>query len=161
MKTIAYCALLYGSDYLAYAIRSVIDHVDELWVLYSAQGSHGHSTTLQCPDHAKDLYDIAQQAAGDKLRWYTASPGQWRHEGEQREYIHKLVPDADVILVLDADEVWSDGLAKEVVDQYAREANWNGAFRTLRLPIIHYWRSFYRCILHDPAYPSRVIFHKV
>jgi hypothetical protein len=152
MKVISYTALHYSADYLAYALRSVIDHVDEAWVLYSATGSHGHSTDLVCPDHAKDLYDIAQQAAGDKLRWYTASPGQWAHEGMQREFIHQLVPDADVILVLDADEVWSDGLAEFAVD-----ATTSAGFRDWRLPIIHYWRSFHRCVTEDPAYPIRVI----
>src|SRR6185503_16164213 len=31
----------------------------------------------------------------------------------------------------------------------------------LRMPMIHYWRSFYRAILHDPAFPERVIYPKI
>jgi hypothetical protein len=151
-KTIAYTALHYGADYLAWAIRSIIDYVDEYWVLFSPVGSHGHSTSAVNPDHAADLFEIAQQAAGDKLRWYSASPYQWKTEGEQREYIHTLVPDADVILVLDADEIWSDGLA-----EFAIDATTSAGYRDWRLPMIHYWRSFHCAILHDPAYPVRVI----
>lgn len=155
-KAIAYCALHYGTEYLAYAIRSVIDDVSEFWVLYSATGSHGHSTDHVCPDHAADLYAIALDAAGGKLRWYTASPGQWANEGQQRDYIHVLAPDADVVLVVDADEVWADGLAKDAI-AYASTANMN----RIRLPFAHLWRSFSRGFLHDPAYPERVICPKI
>jgi hypothetical protein len=154
-KTIAYTALHYGADYLAWAIRSIIDYVDEYWVLFSPVGSHGHSTSAVNPDHAADLFEIAQQAAGDKLRWYSASPYQWKTEGEQREYIHTLVPDADVILVLDADEIWSDGLAVEAIE-FAQTTQ----VKTIRLPFIHLWRSFRRGFAHDPAYPTRVIVPK-
>jgi hypothetical protein len=160
LKTIAYIALHYGADYLAYAIRSVIDHIDELWVLYSPTGSHGHSTTVVCPDHAADLFEIAQQAAGDKLRWYSASPGQWRHEGEQREYIHTLAPDADVILVLDADEIWHSEMVSAVLN-YAGTVQYSEPKHAFRLPMIHMWRSFHRAILHDPAFPTRVIFPRI
>lgn len=72
--TIAYTALHYGADYLGWAIRSVIDAIDEYVVLYAAQGSHVFRTTLPCPDNRKELYTIARQAARDKLRWYD---GEW------------------------------------------------------------------------------------
>jgi hypothetical protein len=160
MKIVAYTALLYGADYLGWAIRSVIDYVDEYWCLYSPTGSHGHQTDLVCPDHAADLYDIAKAAAGEKLHFYTASPGQWIHENQQREYIHTVAPDADVILVLDADEVWSINLVRNLIEDYIDMGNnWN--ISRLRLPIIHYWRSFLRCVVHDPAFPERIIFPKV
>jgi hypothetical protein len=152
MKIVAYTALLYGADYLGWAIRSVIDHIDKYWVLYSAQGSHGHQTDLVCPDHAADLYDIAKQAAGDKLHWYTASPGQWQHEGMQRDYIHTVAPDADIILVVDSDEVWSEGLA-----DFAIKTSVKANPKLMRLPMYHYWRSFRRAVLGDPALPVRVI----
>lgn len=163
MKAIAYCALHYGAAYLAYAIRSVIDDVSEFWVLYSATGSHGHSTDHVCPDHAADLYAIAQEAAGGKLRWYTASPGQWRHEGEQRDYIHVLEPDADIVFVVDADEVYSDGLAATIIADYARAVELGSTWEInrFRLPMVHFWRSFHRCVTNDMAYPERVIFPKV
>lgn len=158
MRVVAYTALHYGSEYLAYAIRSIIDHVDAYYVLYAAKGSHGSRTSIPCPDTREQLYAIAQQAAGDKLVWVD---GDWTQEGQQRDYIHTLEPDADVVLVLDADEIWGDGLAESVITQAWKQTGWMGTIRNLRLPIIHYWRSFYRCVLRDPAYPVRAIFPHV
>lgn len=155
MKVISYTALHYGSDYLYHAIKSVIDHVDEHYVLYSPVGSHGSRTELPCPDTRQQLYELAVLAAGDKLRWVD---GEWPDEGKQRETIHLVAPDADVILVVDADEIWGEGLMQSVM------ININNPhvtrIRCWRLPIIHYWRSFYRAVLHDPAFPVRVIFPK-
>lgn len=159
-KIISYTALHYGAAYLAWALRSVIDHVDEAWILYSPRGSHGTRAAQQCPETREQLYAIADYAAGDKLRWVD---GDWRYENQQREAIHGLCPDADVILVLDSDEVWHEALAQVHIGYYKNcvEHFCMPAHRFLRLPIIHYWRSFYRCVRHDPAYPVRVIYPKV
>lgn len=153
MKVISYTALHYGSDYLYHAIRSVIDHVDEHHVLYSPVGSHGARADMPCPDSRGDLYDLALLAAGDKLRWHD---GEWPDEGKQRESIHLVAPDADVILVVDADEIWSWG----AVDCALMVGAAQPPIRSWRVPIIHYWRSFYRCVLRDPAYPTRIILPK-
>jgi len=154
MKVVSYTALHYGADYLGWAIRSVIDHVDEHVILYSDVGSHGHQTDRVCPDSRETLYQIAQQAAGDKLRWID---GHWPYEGAQRDAVHEVVPDADVILVVDADEIWPTYPIKfdpQSNSPIFQRHSW-------RVPIIHYWRSFYRCVLHDPAYPIRIICPKV
>jgi hypothetical protein len=151
VKTIAYTALHYGTDYLGYAIKSIIDYVDEYWVLYSAIGSHGFRTNVPCPDSRTDLYTIAQAVAGDKLHWVD---GEWAHEGLQRGSITKYCPDADVIIVLDADEIWN---LEHIPDVRAVWRQMTKTSRHIRYPIIHYWRSFYRAVLHDPAYPVRVI----
>ena len=153
MNVIAYTALHYGRDYLASAIRSVIDHVDEYHVLYSAVGSHGFAANVPCPETRDELYAIAESAAGGKLRWHD---GQWAHEGYQRDSIHVYAPDADVILVVDADEVWPRGLVRNMTDG----VDMPFFPHRVRLPMIHYWRSFHRAILHDPAYPVRVIYPK-
>lgn len=152
MKVISYTALHYGSDYLYHAIRSVIDHVDEHYVLYSPVGSHGTRTALPCPDTRQQLYDLAVMAAGDKLRWVD---GEWPDEGKQRETIHLVAPDADVILVVDADEIWPEELVKWATDRDYPCGQILAA--KFRIPIIHYWRSFYRAILHDPAFPVRIL----
>lgn len=159
MKVVGYTALLYGKDYLAYAIRSIIDHIDEYHVLYSSIGAHGHRTSTPCPETRDELYAIAQSAAGDKLRWHD---GEWPYEGAQRDSIYEYAPDADVIVVLDADEIWGvhPGFGNSLVEQAISTAQFNTEFRAFRVPIIHYWRSFYRVILHDPAYPVRVIMPK-
>jgi hypothetical protein len=149
MKTIAYTALHYGRDYLAYAIRSIIDYVDEYHVLYSAVGSHGTRTNVPCPESRGELAAIALKAAGHKLRWHD---GEWPHEGAQRDSIYEYVPDADVILVLDADEIWDAELVRMVLDGASIQS-----VRELRVPMIHYWRSFYRAITDDVSFPTRVI----
>lgn len=154
-KVVGYCALHYGLPYLEWSIRSVIDHVDEFYVLYSPHGSHnGNRGTLPPIDSEADLQAAARRGAGDKLRWIT---GEWSHEGQQRDSIHQYAPDADVILVVDSDEIWGDGLAETAV---ALHDDLMHLPRRMRIPIIHYWRSFYRCVLHDPAYPERVIYPK-
>lgn len=149
MKVIAYTALLYGACYLDAAIRSVIDNVDEYYVLHTDVGSHGHRTGTASPDTRDELHAIAHDAAGKKLRWYTS---QWAHEGQQRDAIFVLSPDADIVIPLDYDEVWQPGLldrALERVSKYPEVKRW-------RIPFRHYYRSFYWCILHDPAYPHRL-----
>lgn len=150
-KVIAYTALHYGKDYLASAIRSVIDAVDEHHIIYTPIGSHGHRSERACPESREELYEIARQASGSKFHWHE---GTWAWEGQQRDAIMQYAPDADVILVVDADEVWSEGLAafaiREGAVHYPTIRHW-------RIPMVHYWRSFERCVVHDPAFPTRMI----
>lgn len=152
MKTVAYTALRYGADYLGYAIRSVINHVDEYHVLYATQPSHGHPSDAICPDIEAELHEIAWQAAGSKLQWHR---GDWNYEGQQRGAILELVPDADAIISLDSDEIWGDELAEEVL-RFAMD----GSVRYWRCMMVHYWRSFHKAIPCDPAYPVRVTIPK-
>lgn len=154
MKVIGFTCLHYGTDYLGWAIRSVIDHVDEHHIIYSPVGSHGHHTERRCPDTRDELYAIAKRAAGSKLVW---SEGRFPHEGAHRSHIHVVAPDADVILVVDADEIWPVGMAETILALPA-----NGApVRRIRVSMVHFWRSFYRAVLHDPAWPHRVLYPKV
>lgn len=152
MNVIGYMALHYGSDYIYHSIKSVIDHVDQFYVLYSPVGSHGAHTDLPCPDNRQQLYELAVLAAGDKLRWVDNT---WPDEGKQRESIHAYAPDADVILVVDADEIWRP-ISTPL--RYWLEVSARLNHRAFRLHMIHYWRSFYRAVLHDPAFPERVLF---
>lgn len=149
MKIISFTALHYGMDYLRDALLSVLDVVDEAWVLYSPIGSHGHRTDTPCPEHMADLYRLACETAGDKLRWYA---GTWDYEGSQRDAIYQLAPDADIVLTLDADEVWPEGLAAAAI----AELQGSGA-RYGRMALIHFWRSFGRAVLDDAAAPVRIV----
>jgi hypothetical protein len=155
MKVVGFTALHYGRDYLAYAIRSIIDHVDEHHIAYTAIGSHGHRTTIPCPETRDELFAIAQSAAGSKLRWHD---GEWPHEGAQRDSIHEYAPDATLIIVCDSDEIYHPSMLDEVVTNHLNQDGWVMNHRRIRVPMIHYWRSFYRCVLHDPALPVRFIF---
>lgn len=150
MKIVAYTALRYGRDYLGYAIQSIIDRVDEYHVLYAPQPSHGYFDPTPCPETREELFAIAQTIAGPKLRWHD---GDWRQEWAQRSAIHEYAPDADAIIVLDADEIWSE---RALTTLDAELPTYKGA--TMRIPFVHFWRSFHTAILHDPAAPPRVIF---
>jgi len=152
VKIIAYTALHYGADYLPYAIRAVIDHVQEWHILYSAQGSHGHRSDVTCPESRDLLHQIAHESAGDKLRWHD---GDWTHEGKQRDSIHTFAPDADMVLNVDYDELWTQGGLQSAIQQAM-----DGDAHAYRVPMVHFWRSFRRAILHDPAYPTRIIMPK-
>lgn len=149
MKVIAYTALRYGRDYLGYAIQSIIDRVDEYHVIYAEVPSHGHYDPTPCPEAREELYAIAHTVAGPKLRWHD---GRWAQEWQQRSAIHEFAPGADVIIVLDADEVWSE----RALTALDGEMGFMGS--AIRIPFVHFWRSFHQAILHDPAAPARVLF---
>lgn len=149
MKVVGVLALLYGVDFISYAIQSVIDVCDEFHVLYSPAGAHGSRTDIPCPDRREDLLALAEYTAGSKLRWHD---GMWGAENVQRESVYQYTPDADVYLTVDSDEVYADGLAEDAV----RFAVDSGAKR-VRLPFVHLWRCFHRGFAHDPAYPERVV----
>jgi len=151
-KIVAFTALHYGLEYLQWAARSVIDDVDEWHIAYARVGSHGHRTEIPCPETEQQLRIAATQIAGHKLRWH---PGEWNVEGHQREMIYEYAPDADVIIILDADEIWHDGLVQHAIAYSAQRND-----REWRLPMIHFWRSFRRAVLHDPAYPVRLVWPK-
>lgn len=157
-KVIAFTCLHYGKPYLAWAMRSLIDYVDEYVVIYSDVGSHGHRSEVSCPETRDELHAIAQQAAGDKLRWHE---GRFATEGEQRDHVFKVAPDAAVIFVADYDEIWPAAMVQSVLDYAFTVTNSIPPFRAIRTPMVHAWRSFNRMILHDPAYPTRVIFPRI
>lgn len=147
----AYTALHYGSPYLAYAIRSVIADVDRYYVLYSPNGSHGTRSNAELPasDNRAALQEIARQEAGDKLEWID---GLWFNEGQQRDSIYGYASGAELILVVDYDEIWQTGAAAQAIERARR-----GEAEKYRVPMIHYWRSFYWGFTRDPAWPVRVL----
>lgn len=149
MKIAAYTALTYGSPYLKYAIESVIDSVNEYVVLYSDHGSHsGRRNRFKPKGEGKSkLFSIAHGAAQDKLKWVN---GDWQFEGKQRDSIWQHT-DADFVIVLDYDEVWPIGAVERSLALCARyRAN-------IRLPLIHFWRSFQWAVIDDMAAPVRVM----
>lgn len=150
-KIIAYTALLYGASYLSSAIQSAIDYVDEWHILHASGPSHGSATSLPNPEAHFEFFAVARLAAGKKLHWHE---GDWKQENQQREAIYEFAPDADVILNIDSDEVWTPKVWALLQDNL----NWQGAY--IRIPFIHFYRNFHHAILHDPAAPARVLFPK-
>ena len=148
-KVIAFTCLHYGKSYFAAAIQSVIDTVDEYYVIYTDEGSHGHKSGMVCPDKRSELMGIAHDVAGRKLRWFD---GKFATEGMHRDTIYHIAKDADIILTVDSDELFPDGIAAEAIAL----AKTSGV-RDHRLPFVHFWRSFRRAVIHDPAYPVRIV----
>lgn len=153
-KIVANMGLMYGRDYLDVAIRSVIDGVDELHVQYALRPWQAYDrSTIPCPETEAELRAIAEARAGSKLRWHR---GVWRHLGHQNDAIYHTAPDADVIISLDADEVWPELLLEKVVS-YAADNCHTAEWRNMRVPFVHFWRSLHQAVLHDPSWPIRVI----
>lgn len=150
-EVVAYTALHYGSPYLSWAIRSIIDAIDFYYVLYAPTPSHGsgaNGRTLPLSDSRYELQVLAYEAAGEKMQWID---GDWTVEGNQRDTIFDIASNAGIIIVLDYDEIWAPGAVQAAIDYAQRKGHYR-----YHIPMIHYWRSFHRAILHDPAYPIRL-----
>lgn len=149
---IAYCPLHYGSDYLGWSIKSIYDYVDKIYILYSPTPSQGFNTDLNNPDSEESLKESAFIFGdpGDKIEWVV---GSWKNEGEHRDFINELTKemDIDIILSLDADEVWpQDGI--EYLIKEAEES----PFKTNRIRMVTLWRSFsWYCT--DEMWPIRIV----
>jgi hypothetical protein len=150
-RVVGYMALHYGLDTLPYAVRGVLPYVDDFYFIHSMTPSHGHATSATPPDHPYELYEAAKAAAGDKFRWYSQLT--YQHEGIQRDMIYQLAPDAEYIYVVDADEIWPDGLAADLKAASMQEPD----VREWGVSLIHHWRSFYRAVTDDYAAPTRFI----
>jgi len=151
MKIVAYCALHYGKPYLAYAIRSVIDAVSEFHVLYSDKPSHGYASIYTCPDTEDELHQIAWDAAGTKLRWHKDT---WQQENQQRNSISNYAPDADVVLVVDSDEVWRPETLELLSEGYETYTSY------ITIPLFHFYHNFSHAMIRDIAQPPRILFPK-
>jgi hypothetical protein len=149
---IAYCPLHYGSDYLGWAIKSVYDYVDRIYILYSPTPSQGFNTQFKNPDSREKLKESAFLFGdpGNKIKW---TEGSWRNEGEHRDAIKGLTSDLDVdmILALDADEIWPE----EGITSLIEEAEKSGVnINRIRMETL--WRSFsWHC--SDNMWPIRLI----
>lgn len=149
-KSIAYWALHYGKEYLAWSVRSVQAAVDELHFLYTPRPSFGHETTLICPDTEEELKAEAGRWATKPIFWHRNT---YRNEGEHREAIHHIaaVQGATQALWVDADEIWADKAAAQALEAAAgREEG------VTRVRFIHFWRSL-GWFCEDPAMPTRVV----
>lgn len=133
MQIVSYVPLHYGS-YLRQAVESVAPFVDHIVILYAPTPSYGHDTNLKCP-HSEEWLRAQCDGVAGKLTWHR---GTWGKEGEHRNTIFDLAPDADLILPVDADEVWdADALARCIKEAYDAPSR-----NFLTTGFVHLWRSF-------------------
>jgi len=145
---VAAIPLHYGAEYLRQAVEAVEPFVGRVVVLYTPHPSYGHSTVLPCPDSEESLRACCDGVA-HKLTW---KRGEWAGEGQHRNEIYNLCPDADLILQVDADEVWDQPSLLECIE-YAETHN----YRNLLIDgFVHFWRSF-RWACRDVWAPVRII----
>jgi hypothetical protein len=150
---IAYYALHYGKEYLAYSIRSVQDAVDEIHILYTAKPSFGHDTDAVNPDTLSELEREAARFAVKPIIWHH---GNWTQEGQHRDTIIEIAKErgATVIATVDADELWDTATLARCLD-WVECTPKSGAGR-YRAGFVHFWRSLdYVC--RDACTPERVI----
>lgn len=155
MKIVAFTALHYGIEYLDAAIRSVAPFVHEWHFAYSPVGSHGLRVPIQCPETGQQLRAAAEQAFSRSAlqhnftyNWYTEN---WYSEGQQRDSIQRHAPDADLIIVVDSDEVWAPEAIADALRVGAAQQTRDGL-----VPFWHFWRSFgWMC--SDAQRPVRLI----
>ena len=151
MKVVAYYALHYGKEWLRWSMSSVRNYVDDIIIVYSAKPSHGHTTDVQCPDTEDELRAIA----GDfQAIWYTAVD-RFNWEGEHRDMAVQLCEDhgADIILVVDHDEVWEPDMLTTSIEYVRGSTN-----KHYRVSMQHYYRSV-GWVCHDSMKPVR--FHNI
>jgi len=151
MKIISFTCCHYGSDYLGWAIKSVYPFVDEAWVVYSEKPSHGHGTALTNPDSREAVKESLYRFGDpeDKIKW---TKGTWAHEGHHRQEAYTIARKrgADMIVVVDADEVWQpQGL------QDAIKAARDDPAKLCKAHMVHFWRSF-DWVCRDGMTPDRV-----
>lgn len=147
----AYVIAHYGRDYLGYALRSIIDHVDQAHVIYTPHPSHGHSANVPCPETKDDIFQAAD-IGSPKVRRYELSG--IRYEGPQRDYAVDLCKraGAEMVLVVDCDEVWPAEVLSRALS-YARVEN---KARSWLVNMTHLWRGFNHCC-RDQGWPVRII----
>lgn len=148
MKIIAYTPLLYGKEYLKWAVQSVADQVQRHIILYSPKPSYGYGTDLPCPETEDELRECVGEFS--HVEWYEVDA---HNESQHRAQIWKHVRGEDILLPIDADEVWHpvalQACLKTVYDtRRASEYRLGG--------MIHFWRSFsWSC--QDQMMPVRFI----
>lgn len=150
-KVVAYMIAHYGASYIPYALKSVIDSVDQAIVLYTPHPSHSHQTDAQCPESEADILHAAN-IGSDKVRTYTLSG--IRHEGPQRDYAVEMCKQqgADLVLVVDCDEVWPANVLQQALE-YAWTQN---KARQWLVNMSHLWRGFNH-VCRDQGWPVRIL----
>lgn len=160
MKRIAFMALHYGVEYLRWSLRSIRDEVDEIHIHYSPVPTCGWPGKRPPPDNREWLHQEARGPIigfGPKLVWFDHPRG-FRGYGPHCDAGVRSAMDAgaDLIVNVDADEVWAPGALSEGFRNMLALRGTPAHMQRYRVPFVHFWRSF-RFVCTDPAQPVRFI----
>lgn len=135
MKVLGFMPIYYGVEYLKESLWSIRDHCDKVLVAYTHNPSHGHGSNSNCPDSYYDIRSICQMVLGDKLIWDERE--KYSNEGEHRSIARQYASGYDLIISIDADEVYGDNL------MHALEYAYNGNARRYGIKgYLNFWKSF-------------------
>lgn len=145
----------YGAEWIRFAVQSVINQVDKVYVFYTSVPTHGHGTTLRCPETLNDIQlELSKVSTTSKVELIDITAKHFPFEGAHRDYANNYIHDttgADVILVLDADELWDEKVLANCL-KLALATN----YKIYRINMKHYFRSlYYYC--EDSAMPVRIV----
>ncbi len=152
MKTAAYYALHYGREYLAASVCSIQDAVDEVYFFYAEKPSYGfRQRSLACPDTREQLKAEVESVITKPYHWIEGSwSKEWTHRDAALERAQQ--GGAEVVLVVDADEVWAPGAAAQALKhayEQKRSRRWMAHFT-------NFWKSFDWIVL-DHFTPIRIV----
>lgn len=148
-KVLGYMPLHYGADYLRESLLSVIDLCDVFVILHTPIPSYGFGTNVVCPETEEELRAIAQDVCGNKLVWSSKKYGS---EGEHRKAIYGFTRGFDLLLAVDADEVFDTEQLRKGLEIAAVGVHRNYGINGY----INLWRSFNHAC-YDGFLPIRVI----
>lgn len=148
---VAYYAIHYGKEYLAWSVRSVQNAVDKIIMVYSPKPSFGFEAPIPNPDTEDELRAQAHRFATKPIVWHS---GTWPSECQHREHGLALARDegANTVLVVDSDEIWDPDTAKrclDIVETENRAGRWMVHFS-------NFFRSW-RYMVHDQFTPIRIV----
>ena len=144
----------YGYDYLPYSVKSIYDHVDKIFVVYTAHPSHGQGTKQVNPETRAEVIN-SLYLFGDPKNKIEVVDGTFANEGQHRSVINKHYPHSDLTLIVDADEIWHENTISKVIPWCQSQPA-----HCFKMSFIHFWRSF-KYVLRDPCYPDRLFKPKV
>ena len=149
MKVLGFMSILYGKEYLKESLLSIRDHVEKMVIAYTYNPSQGQRTNLPCPDSVDEIHAICSEVLGSKLIWNEAQS--YRAEHEHRAVARDYASGYDLILTIDADEVFEP---TEV--QNALEYAYNNKERYYGIKgYVNFWRCFdFAC--YDGFRPIRI-----
>ncbi len=152
MNVSSYTICHYGKHFIDYAIHSVYDTVDSVFVFYTPHPSHGHKSNLAPIETREEILGSISKEHYPKLVWIDVD--EFWNEGPQRDYAVKTLINkkTDLITVLDYDEVWQPGQLKKCLDYVWQE---NKA-RNWLVNMLHFYRSFDE-VNKDNMWPVRII----
>jgi len=148
MRVIGNLTIHYGVEYLKECLTSIKDHCEKVVVAYTPNPSHGFGTTDICPDSREVIERICSGVLGDKLIW---DENVYNAENTHRRTVHNYSSGYDLILTIDADEVFKP---EEITN--ALQFAYNNPQRYYGIKgYVNFWRSFNHAC-YDGFRPIRI-----